>query len=565
MKFVFAQLLHLIKERPNQINFMALLRFLASLLLLIAVYSTVFHYIMRYEGRSESWVTGLYWTLTVMSTLGFGDITFHSDVGKLFSIVVLLSGIVFLLILLPFTFIEFFYEPWMKAQRDSRAPKRLPSSTSEHVIIVHFDAVTKTLMRDLKQYQYPYVLLVGDLSEALSLHDQDYKVMYGDIDNPKSYELAQVDKALMVVTTASDQVNANVVATVREVSETVPIIATANKEASVDILQLAGCNHVLELGEMMGQALARRVLDGRQLAYPIGQFDELLIGEALVRHTPLVGKSLRHTRLREDVGLNVLGMWQRGHFENVSPETLVTENSVLVVSGSASQFDRYNQLIHGDVSIDGPIIIIGAGRVGRATAQALEKRHLDYRIIEKAPERIRSSTHYIEGDSAELEVLEAAGIYETPAVIITTHDDDMNIYLTIYCRKLRPDIQIISRTNLERNIATLHRAGADFVLSYASTGANAIMNLMGRDNILMIAEGLDIFEVEMPEAMIGKTIAQSHIREKTGCTVVALHHNGKVQVSLDPHQLLPADGKIILIGDPDAEDRFMELYKENES
>jgi len=28
-----------------------------------------------------------------MSTLGFGDITFHSDLGRLFSIVVLLSGI----------------------------------------------------------------------------------------------------------------------------------------------------------------------------------------------------------------------------------------------------------------------------------------------------------------------------------------------------------------------------------------------------------------------------------------------------------------------------------------
>ena len=46
-----------------------------------------------------------------MSTLGFGDITFHSDLGRLFSLIVLLSGVVLLLIMLPFAFIRYFYAP----------------------------------------------------------------------------------------------------------------------------------------------------------------------------------------------------------------------------------------------------------------------------------------------------------------------------------------------------------------------------------------------------------------------------------------------------------------------
>lgn len=61
---------------------------------------------MAYEGREESWVTGFYWTLTVMSTLGFDDITFESDLGRIFSSIVLLSGIIFMLVILPFTFIK---------------------------------------------------------------------------------------------------------------------------------------------------------------------------------------------------------------------------------------------------------------------------------------------------------------------------------------------------------------------------------------------------------------------------------------------------------------------------
>src|SRR5690606_14802174 len=318
-------------------------RFIGILFGLIILYTVLFHYIMAYEGREESWITGLYWTLTVMSTLGFGDITFHSDLGRLFSTVVLLSGIIFFLILLPFTFIEFFWAPWMKAQQASRAPTRLPEKTSGHVILIHFDAVIKTLIEKLKQYHYPYVLLVPDLAEALRLHDLGYKVMLGDLDSPKTYQLARVDQALLVASTASDQVNANVAATIREITEKVPIIVTANHAASVDILELAGCTHVLQLGEMMGQALARRVSVGETLAHPVGQFDNLLIAEATVRDTSLVGKTLRESCLRENVGINVLGIWRRGAFQIAEADTCITPNTVLVMAGTEEQIARYNE------------------------------------------------------------------------------------------------------------------------------------------------------------------------------------------------------------------------------
>ena len=52
---------------------------------------------MLFEVKEFSWITGFYWTLTVMSTLGFGDITFATDLGRIYSIIVLMSGIVFLL------------------------------------------------------------------------------------------------------------------------------------------------------------------------------------------------------------------------------------------------------------------------------------------------------------------------------------------------------------------------------------------------------------------------------------------------------------------------------------
>lgn len=563
MKFLVSQLLHFVTSRPNRVNMIAILRFVGVLIALVALYSVLFHYIMAYEGREESWITGLYWTLTVMSTLGFGDITFYSDLGRLFSTIVLMSGIIFLLVLLPFTFIEFFWAPWMKAQEAARAPTVLPEKTSGHVIIIHFDEVTRTLIEKLKLYKYPYVLLVSDITEALRLHDMGYKVMIGDLDNPKTYQLARADQAMLVVATASDQVNVNVAATVREITETVQIIATANVAASVDILKLAGCSQVLQLGDMMGTALARRVSIGEILAYTIGHFDNLEIAEATVHDTPLVGKTLRESRLREKVGVNVLGIWRRGAFQVAQAESRVTPNSVLLIAGTADQIAQYNTIYRKDTVASAPILIIGGGRVGKATGRELAARGLDYRIVEKLPNRGIDPEKYILGDAAELEVLELAGIRETPTVLITTHDDDMNIYLTIYCRRLRPDVQIISRSGLERNVATLHRSGADFVLSYASTGANAIMNLIGRDNILMIAEGLEVFEVKIPESLAGKSIAECGIRSRTGCSVIAVReHNEQAHVLLDPHHLLSKGdtARMILVGTPESEECFLKLY-----
>jgi voltage-gated potassium channel len=564
MKFLPSQLYYFLRNRPSRMNVLNLLRFLAILGGLVTTYSVLFHYIMAWEGRNFSWVTGFYWTLTVMTTLGFGDITFESDLGRIFSIVVLLSGVVFLLILLPFTFIEFFYAPWMKSQAEAKAPGQLPRNTRGHVILTSLDPVTRALIEKLKQYSYEYVLLVPELDEALKFYDQGYRVVVGELDNPQTYRNVYVQDARLVAATGNDLVNTNVVSTVREVTEQVPVVAAAESTDSVDILELAGANQVLLVGKMIGQALAQRVSSGEHFAHTIGRFEELVIAESTVRNTPLVGKSLGEIRLRQRLGITVLGVWERGVFKHATAETVVAPGNVLVLAGSQAAIDGYNEEHAGVFQSDVPVIIIGGGRVGRATARGMQELGLDFCIIEKSPEprpHLGFEDKYVLGNAAEREVLERARILEAPAVVLTTHDDDTNIYLTIYCRRLRPDIQIICRATLERNVVTLHRAGADFVLSYASMGANTIMNLLDKSNVLMIAEGLDVFRLRVPDSLAGLSLAEAHLRRQTDCTVVAVRVNGVMEVNPDPYKPLPAGAELVLIGTTAAEQRFLATYE----
>jgi voltage-gated potassium channel len=554
---IFASVMRTRRQRRN----LRLLGWLGlAFLVLLAAFSVTFHWLMAREGQHHSWATGVYWTFVTMSTLGFGDITFRSDAGRLFTIVVLLSGTVFLLILLPFTFIQFFFTPWMEAQEAALMPRALPPRTRGHVLLTRVGTVEEALVKLLAAAGIDCYVLAGDHAEATPLLDADYRVMVGPLDDPATWRAARVDQAALVATTRSDMANTNVSFTVREAGATLPIVATASADASVDILALAGCTRVLKLGQMLGEAFARRVLgrDGRTRI--VGEFDDLFIAEAGVAGTNLVGRTLAEARLREAAGVNAVGVWQRGAFEPARPETRLGPGSVLVLAGSREQLGRYDELHGVSGAAAGLTIIIGSGRVGRGVAATLAAEGLDYRIIDRDAARLRDPARSVVGDAADHEVLLRAGIGQCSSVVITTHDDDVNVYLTLYCRRLRPDVQILSRSNRERNVSTLHRAGADFVLSYATTGATAISNLLKRVDILLVAEGLHVFRLDTPPALVGRCLAETDIRRATGCTVIAIGLADHFDPNPDALRRLEAGSELVLIGDADAESRFIERF-----
>ena len=275
--------------------------------------------------------------------------------------------------------------------------------------------------------------------------------------------------------------------------------------------------------------------------------------------TPLVGKTLLESKLRETIGINVVGLWERGQFDLPTARTQISPTTVLLLAGSAEQLKDYDEHFGKYQRHEAPVLVLGGGRVGRAAAKVLEEREIDYRIVEKNKKLIKDK-RYVYGSAADINTLTRAGIMEAPSIIITTHDDPANIYLTIYCRRLRPDIQIIRRANLERNISKLHAAGADLVMSYASMAANTILNLLKPDELLMLAEGLNIFRVEVHPSLVERSLADSQIRKQTGCNVIAVYDQGKMHINPDPALGFSKNSELILIGTGKAQAQFFEMY-----
>jgi hypothetical protein len=210
-----------------------------------------------------------------MSTLGFGDIIFTSDVGRLFSMIVLLSGVVFLLVMLPVLFIRLFYAPWLEARVRMRAPRRVPADTAGHVIIAEYDAIAVGLIERLRAEEIPYYVIEPDPTQAAKLVGESVWVVAGENDSRRPYEAMRAEAGRLVLANCEDTVNTNITLTTREVAPDVSIAAIAEEEESIDILQLAGATTVLPLTRSWANIWPNRVAGGRAEAHVIGALGDL--------------------------------------------------------------------------------------------------------------------------------------------------------------------------------------------------------------------------------------------------------------------------------------------------
>ena len=565
MKFSSSQLAYLLANREGRANLRALLQYCVMLAGIITLYAVLFHVIkVSVEGEQHSWVTGFYWTLVVMTTLGFGDITFTSDIGRVFSIVVLLSGVVLLLVMLPFLFISLFYAPWLEARLKLRAPREVAPDTRGHVILTEYDAIAAGLIPRLETERIPYRVIEPDPVKAARMLDEGIQVVAGENDSSATYQRTNATKARLLLANCEDTTNTNITLTAREIAADLPIVAIVEEEDSIDVLQLSGATTVLPLKHRLGEYLASRADTGGD-AHVIGAYRGLQIAEITARDTPLANRTVRETRLRERTGVSVIGLWHKGRLRPAYPDSTIDPDGVVVLAGSEAQMVALDALTVADRRPPSPVMIIGAGKVGVAAAQALRRKGVAVHAVDRRGASLKpmreAGAEAFEGDAADRELLGAAGIHSVSSVLLTTNDDAMNIYLAVFCRRLNPGLRIVSRITHERNIEAIHRAGADFVLSYATLGVESVMSLLHGYELVVVGEGVELFSIAMPASLSGTRLADSGIGSRTGLSVVALDRAGALVTTLTGETPLEADERLVMLGSLEQRRTFAELYE----
>jgi Trk K+ transport system NAD-binding subunit len=208
--------------------------------------------------------------------------------------------------------------------------------------------------------------------------------------------------------------------------------------------------------------------------------------------------------------------------------------------------------------------VIGGGKVGRAAAATIKARGLSVHIVEHDPliaAKLKDvADKIVVGPAADRDTLAEAGLAKAPSVILTTNDDAINIYLTVYCRKLNPELRIVSRITHESNLEAVHRAGADFVLSYSSLGAESVFSTLQGRGVMMFGAGVELFEIPVPEALVGKTLEECAIGALSGVNIIALQQDGEIHPNPNPTTPLPPQGELLIVGTHEQRQRFARMF-----
>ncbi len=560
MKGIASQLAFFVRGRARQ-NLKVLLLYFVFLLVMMLAYATIFRYLMWHtEEREFSFIAGLYWTITVMSTLGFGDITFHNDIGYVFAGIVTISGVVFLLIILPFGIASMFLAPWIEQRLRNTPTLELPAHTQGHIVVFGLDSITRLFVRKLRDRKMNFVIVTQDYDRALKLEEQEgLKVVYGSPTDAGVMRRLRVESAMYVVANLSDPENANICLTLRSLCET-PVVALVRDPEHQALLHQAGANHVIAMPHILGRFLATRATTKGAMAHVLDTFGALQIAEIPVQGTPFAGMTLAQAQIRQKTGLSVIGLWKRGQLTIPTRDTILDDESLALLAGSSDQLKGLEELI-GNPDEDDLIFILGHGLIGCAAAKFLERKPVPFILIDRT--KSSSCTRHVPvlGDATSRQVLTDAGIEGATGVIVTTNDDSTNVFLTLASRHMHPNIRIVARANSDENVDQLYAAGADFVVANASVGTSILMNLIDRKASVFLSEGMHIFKRGVPAALVGKDLINSELRSTIGCSIVALKYpEGNMDTSPEPTAVLEQGISMLLIGSAEQEKAFDMRY-----
>jgi Trk K+ transport system NAD-binding subunit len=204
----------------------------------------------------------------------------------------------------------------------------------------------------------------------------------------------------------------------------------------------------------------------------------------------------------------------------------------------------------------GRTIILGHGEVGRQVADTLSEADVPYTVVD----RTDSAVVDVVGDATDPAVLQEAGVPEARSVVLAIPDDTSTEFATLVTRDLNDTAEIIARSDSVEAVRKTYRAGADYVLSLATVIGRSIASaVLESEDILAVDTNIDIVRTTATR-LAGETLADARIRERTGCTVVAVERNGDLITDLGAGFRIRTDDELILAGTDEGTNRFVELF-----
>ena len=201
------------------------------------------------------------------------------------------------------------------------------------------------------------------------------------------------------------------------------------------------------------------------------------------------------------------------------------------------------------------ILLIGLGRFGKNIALQLNRLGHEVMAVDSNEERVNEILPIVTnaqiGDSTNTEFLKSLGIGNFDVCIVTIGGNFQNSLETTSLLKELGAKLVVSRAERDVQEKFLLRNGADEVIYPEKQVANWAAIRYTADHIrdyIEVDEAHAIFEVEVPEGWIGKTVGELDIRRKYSINIMATKENGKINMAISPETVLTDNITLLVLG-----------------
>ncbi len=292
-----------------------------------------------------TWMDGLYMTFITLSTIGFKEVNSLSNAGRIFTIVLGISGIG----LVAFVAARSAQLLLTSERLQQRQMERRIQRMENHYIICGYGRIGRRIVEDLQNAGKLFVVIDVNEEKVAHLHDENIPAVLGNAEEEEVLREAGLEQAqglILLLPQDSDNVFATLVA--REVRADLTILARTNDVKNRRKLIQAGANKViapLDVGaDRMSQVILRpnvdqfmeRVLRTTTLGL---QMDEVQVESG----APLAGKSLAHSKFRQQFDAIVIATidGETGEMKfNPGPNDQIDAGDILIVLGSEDMISK---------------------------------------------------------------------------------------------------------------------------------------------------------------------------------------------------------------------------------
>jgi Trk K+ transport system NAD-binding subunit len=534
--------------------------FILVLGLLLTILVSTFLYMWgmaALEGKPRDFWQSLEWAGETLSTTGYGaDSSWRHP-----AMVLLVVAVQFLGVFLVFLIVPIYLIPFLEERFETRLPQEVPRDFARHAVIYRYGPAVETLLEELAGAGVPTLVLEQDEAVARRLFERGVRVLHRGLGDG-ALQSARLGSARAIIANGSDDENAALSLAARQLGFRETILALVEDPFHRRPMMLAGATAVFTPRHILGAALAARASTRiNPRAGGIQQLGRNLeVAEVRVSpQSPLAGHTLDETAIGTRTGATVVGQWVGGELAVSSGSGLRLEpDGILVVVGSPESIDRLHDLAGGAVTVrrEGPFVVGGGGEVGRKVAELLKAVGEEVRLIDRHPgpevDRV--------GNVLDARMLEEVGVRDAQAVILALDTDSATLFATVILKDLAPGVPVIARVNEADNVERIHRAGAEFALSISQvSGQMLAKKLLGQESVAVDPQ-LKILKIASG-GLAGRHPAGLAIRERTGCSVVAVERGDDVLVEFGPAFRFQPSDAVYICGSGNAVRRFQEVFR----